>query len=841
MNLFALTSYSQNNLTYDGKKLFQIVEQKQNSSEQLQGESNTPANTISTFEINKNNCEYIFKYSGEILRIENFPINSIENGTVNLRRVKSAVDADTKWWRQAKSGLIAGTPPEIISYAGTYENDADTKIFLNYCGGNIFAYIRSTDGYQYDMVTVLNKDNPNSTSLVIAEQNHKIQNQEDVNPFECLTPDIVPETTEQADLFKYGNELQKDENKLYEVPIGIDAINNFFQLMGNDYNRTANYIASLMSHVSYLYEENFNVRLYIPYVLIREIKEEDPYVIYEYNDFEQKLTNMEWIWDGGFNDRPEKVALIFMLASLRDRPGGSSVAGLSYSGYPTKGVLCDLKYGFGIAGLNADCNFPNYNYTWDVNVVAHELGHNFGLQHTHSCYYQPDMIDTCVTQTSPWPIGDACLSGKNIPRPGTLMSYCHIANSTGSVQLKFHERERPLVRKAVQRAECFTEMKVPYIKILSPLVKNIYVAEDTIQIRWTTVKINKVNIFYSVNDGGNWVNIASYVSANDSIYKWPAPAIETDNMIFKIQDSDNSSTLDISNSRVKIIIPKISFITPSKKKEYSNREKMKFSWEANISKRFNGYFSSDNGLNWNKLFDNTGLTEFSYELPDITSESCILKVVDAVKNDIVALSPIFAVGEAFLDLSGPREGEILCAGRKYTITWTSRYLNSFLIEFSLNNGVDWKKSNLTAIEIDKNEYSWNIPDVIEDSMLIRAIIYDDRDVVVYTADHYFAIDTCAASIEENVSSKVLIEITGAKPNPMNNFVEFKISNNSFSQNAELSLINISGATVWKDRERTLFTGENIVHCDFSTIPQGEYYLILKNTNCNLSYPISIIR
>jgi hypothetical protein len=840
-NLSILTSYSQNNLSYDGKKLFQLIEQKQKKSVTLQSETKIAANTISTFELDKNNCDYVFKHSGEILRIENFPINSIENGTVNLRRVKSAVDIDTKWWRQTKSGLVAGIAPEIISYSGTIENGGDTKIFLNYCSGNLFAYIRSTDGHQYDMVSALNNDNPKTTRIIIAEQNSKIDNPQDVNPFECLTDDIIPETREQEDLFKYGNELQKDMNKLYEVRIGIDAINNFFQLMGSNYNSTANYIAAVMSHVSYIYEENFNVRLYIPYVLVREIAEEDPYVIYELNDFETKLTNMEWIWNGGFNDRPENVALIFMLASLRERPGGSMVAGLSYTGAPGKGVLCDRTYGFGIAGLNGYYSYPNYNYTWDVNVVAHEMGHNFGLPHTHSCYYEPYMIDTCVTQTLPWPIGDACVYGQNYPRPGTLMSYCHIANATGSVELRFHEREKPLVRQAVKLADCLMEMKVPFIKILSPLVKNEYVAEDTIQIRWTTAKVNKVNIYYSLNNGAEWRNIASSISANDSIYKWAAPVIATDNMIFKVEDFANSSTYDISDSKIKIIIPVISFITPAKKVEYSNKEKMKFSWEANISKNFNGYFSSDNGNSWNSLFTNSNQTDFSFKLPDINSETCILKVVDAVKNEIIALSPVFAIGIASLELLDPREGEILCAGRKYNITWVSRYLNSFLVEYSTNKGADWKKAGLSAIETASKVYNWGIPDVTADSVLVRAIIYDDRDVVLFTADHYFAIDTCGAQVEENGSSKTQIEITGAKPNPMNNFVEFTINNNSFEQNAEISVINISGATVWKNGSTKLLAGENTLHFDLSSIPQGEYYLILKNTNCNLSYPISIVR
>jgi hypothetical protein len=268
---------------------------------------------------------------------------------------------------------------------------------------------------------------------------------------------------------------------------------------------------------------------------------------------------------------------------------------------------------------------------------------------------------------------------------------------------------------------------------------------------------------------------------------------------------------------------------------------MKCTWTANVSKKFNGYFSSDNGNTWEQIFQNTGLTEYSFELPDIKSDNCLIQVEDATNKEIVSLSREFAIGDAFLKLSDPRDGEILCAGRKYNITWNYRYLNSFLIEYSVNNGTSWKKSSIVPIEAEKKEFNWSIPNVTADSVLIRAKIFDDQEGIIYLADHYFAIDTCGAGVEDNTSSKVIIEITGAKPNPMNNIVEFKITNNSYEQNAEISLINISGATIWKNGSTKLFSGSNSLHFDFSAIPQGEYYLIMKNTNCNLSYPISIVR
>ncbi len=90
----------------------------------------------------------------------------------------------------------------------------------------------------------------------------------------------------------------------------------------------------------------------------------------------------------------------------------------------------------GVAYLNGLCNLPysycqtylSYNqlptYSWDVNVTAHELGHNFGSPHTHSCVWNGNntVIDGCTA------IEGSCPDGPIPSDGGTTMSYCHLQN-----------------------------------------------------------------------------------------------------------------------------------------------------------------------------------------------------------------------------------------------------------------------------------------------------------------------------------------------------------------------------------------------------------------------------
>eukprot|EP00494_Astrolonche_serrata_P002759 UN02765 len=105
-------------------------------------------------------------------------------------------------------------------------------------------------------------------------------------------------------------------------------------------------------------------------------------------------------------DVPDNIHLVHCM-STRSLGGGIAYIGGLY----------DQRYRFGISG-NLKGNFD----LWDIVVVGHELGHNFGSHHTHE--YSPP-IDSC---------GIKCPSKPS----GTIMSYCHICSGgMKNVEAKF--------------------------------------------------------------------------------------------------------------------------------------------------------------------------------------------------------------------------------------------------------------------------------------------------------------------------------------------------------------------------------------------------------------------
>lgn len=98
---------------------------------------------------------------------------------------------------------------------------------------------------------------------------------------------------------------------------------------------------------------------------------------------------------------------------IRGRTGGA------LSGIAWVGGLCNRNYRFSVA--EPMFNWSAYPaYSWSVNVITHELGHNFGSPHTQSCSWPGGAIDNCYTTEGGCPPGPAPVNG------GTIMSYCHM-------------------------------------------------------------------------------------------------------------------------------------------------------------------------------------------------------------------------------------------------------------------------------------------------------------------------------------------------------------------------------------------------------------------------------
>ena len=123
--------------------------------------------------------------------------------------------------------------------------------------------------------------------------------------------------------------------------------------------------------------------------------------------------------------------------------------GFNFGGLGYLSGLCTSDYRFMMGGtLNYNDGFFS-TYTYDINLVAHELGHLCGSTHTH-CFNPP--IDCCFDE-------EGCsYCTQIVPQPGTIMSYCD------QILLYFHPRCIDVMKAFLKKAPCldtFVELPPP--------------------------------------------------------------------------------------------------------------------------------------------------------------------------------------------------------------------------------------------------------------------------------------------------------------------------------------------------------------------------------------------
>lgn len=132
--------------------------------------------------------------------------------------------------------------------------------------------------------------------------------------------------------------------------------------------------------------------------------------------------------------------------------------------------------GGGIAWVDALCSsysyaysyiYSGYNelpaYSWSVNVITHEMGHNLGCWHSHDCSWDvngdgtaAEAIDGCG-ETAGYPGNGSCPTAPLPNGGGTIMSYCHLVGGVGIDMSKgFGPLPGDKIRFEVSNASCLS-------------------------------------------------------------------------------------------------------------------------------------------------------------------------------------------------------------------------------------------------------------------------------------------------------------------------------------------------------------------------------------------------
>ena len=136
---------------------------------------------------------------------------------------------------------------------------------------------------------------------------------------------------------------------------------------------------AIIAGVSQVYFGEVNVHINVVNTIIWNTV--DPYASI-INDAGTMLSTLRNHWTANNGSIPRD------LVHLLTKRSNTGTGGIAYVD-----VLCSNSWGYAFSSdlnSNTSFSFPNPSYTWNLFVVAHEIGHNVGSSHTHWCGWAAD-------------------------------------------------------------------------------------------------------------------------------------------------------------------------------------------------------------------------------------------------------------------------------------------------------------------------------------------------------------------------------------------------------------------------------------------------------------------
>jgi Metallo-peptidase family M12/Secretion system C-terminal sorting domain len=355
-------------------------------------------------------------------------------------------------------------------------------------------------------------------------------------PFSCGVNDSnLSESTinamRMAPQWLKQKQARKSANELYICRIGVDIDSDTYNSFGRDTTLIKYEVLKRIERISKVYEAEINTQLVVTYIKIWTNPDTDPYK--KSQDSFAHLYDIERLWSSSpYNTLPVDKAML-----LSTKFGG----GVAY--VPGK---------FSVSGFIND------------QVIAHELGHNFGSPHTQNCYWQGGPLDFCVSSE-----GD-CYEEALESSKGSIMSYCGVAG------LFFH----PLCQAVMQNHAEKSFSKISSISPPPSLPTNGFDFESSRSFLFNSVPSAEL-YEYQVSQSKDFTKDVYNDSTDINAFTYPN--YKKNNVYYIRVRAKNRAGISEWSNVISITVPDLKLQAPTLKTPLDNATNIDFSTDTKLT------------------------------------------------------------------------------------------------------------------------------------------------------------------------------------------------------------------------------------------------------------------